>query len=89
MPRWASRILLEITDIRVERLQDITEEDACDEGIKQYENHAFGLDEPKECIGTSAKLAFMRLWNHINGPASWDANPWVWVVKFKRAVTKP
>ncbi|WP_370977233.1 hypothetical protein [Enterobacter ludwigii] len=71
MPRWASRILLEITDVRVEQLNDISEEDARSEGIS----------------GSSArdvKEAYAALWRSIYGSDSWRANPWVWVIKFKR-----
>ena len=73
MPRWASRITLEITNIRVERLQDISEEDARAEGC-----WALG-----DCECT-AKRQYQELWESINGKGSWDANPWVWVVEFRR-----
>lgn len=74
MPRWASRILLEITDIRVERLNDISECDAKAEGA------------PTECcvIGDKHFLGFRSLWKTIYGEESWRANPWVWVIEFKR-----
>lgn len=93
MPRWVSRILLEITEVRVERLQDITEEQVLDEGIG---DHRFTCDRPVEPDGYPACScgsigyvdAFAELWNSINGPGAWDANPWVWVVEFKR-VTPP
>lgn len=83
MPRWASRILLEITNIRVERLNDISEEDAIAEGIKNYENGCYGLDDPGSCMGVKPSIAYMRLWNHINGQGSWDLNPWVWCLTFR------
>lgn len=73
MPHWASRITLEVTGIRVERLQDISHDDACAEGI---ENTRGGVEA---CVGR-----YRDLWESINGPGSWDANPWVWVVEFKR-----
>ena len=72
MPRWASRINLEVVSVRVERLQDISEEDALAEGITLVER------------GTSPVDQFNKLWESINGPGSWEANPWVWVVEFKR-----
>lgn len=74
MPRWASRISLEVTAVRVERLQDISRGDAMDEGCP-FPNMATG-DDPRTW--------FSDLWSQINGAASWDANPWVWVVEFKR-----
>lgn len=70
MPRWASRILLEITAVRVERLQNISNEDALAEGV--------------ELRGKLRPWALYReLWESINGPGSWEANPWVWVIEFK------
>ena len=78
MHRWASRILLEITDVRVERLQDISGEQAEAEGVN-FLREAPDLDETL----TAAQL-FDCLWSSINGAASWAANPWVWVVEFKR-----
>ncbi|SOD42428.1 hypothetical protein [Nitrosovibrio sp. Nv4] len=80
MPRWASRILLEITDIRVERLQDISEEDAIAEGV-QITDEWTGCAED---LNGSHVQAYRHLWESINGAGSWDANPWVWVVEFKR-----
>lgn len=73
MPRWASRINLEITNIRVERLQDISEEDAKAEGVILSVDGLFNHREE-----------FYSLWQSINGPESWDSNPWVWVIEFKR-----
>lgn len=76
MPRWASRITLEITGVRVERLCDISEEDAIAEG--------------SQCAGVPASLtnrgAFAKLWESINGGDSWKKNPFVWVLEFR--VTK-
>ena len=73
MPRWASRIDLLITSVRVERLNDISEEDAKAEGA------------PTECsvIGDKHFLGFRSLWRAIYGDESWQANPWVWVIEFK------
>ncbi|HFQ7428304.1 TPA: hypothetical protein ACHSVW_005957 [Pseudomonas aeruginosa] len=78
MPRWASRILLEITAVRVERLQDITEDQAIAEGIDTHPMGFYG----NGCI--TAGGAFLELWESINGDGRWAANPWVWVVEFKR-----
>lgn len=110
MPRWASRILLEVTAVRVERLQDISEEQAIAEGCytnDQYGDLAGSCDDLWPCPACNgnqvhqagsmggatevdcnecrtAALRFRHLWVSINGPDSWDANPWVWVVEFKR-----
>ncbi len=85
MPRWASRINLEITGIRVERLQDISEEDAKDEGCSggvTTESH-FGSNKAFESTPLSE---FYNLWESINAKRGfgWDKNPWVWVIEFKR-----
>lgn len=77
MPRKASRLTLEITGVRIERLRDISEEDAVAEGV------VFGTGKAGECR-TCAKGAFMDLWNSINGTDAWLKNPWVWVVAFKK-----
>lgn len=79
MPRWASRITLEITEVRVERLQDISEVDAIAEGLTQTAN---GSWLPGPC--DHPEWAYHQLWDQINGPGSWDANPWVWVLSFRR-----
>ena len=77
MPRWASRLTLHIKSVRVERLQEISEADALAEGCTaKLAEEAPALDE--------ARQDFRELWESINGPGSWDANPWVWVVEFKR-----
>jgi hypothetical protein len=73
MPRWASRITLEITGVRIERLQDISRGDAMNEGCP-FPNMAQG-DDPRKW--------YADLWESINGTGSWDLNPWVWVVEFK------
>lgn len=78
MPRWASRLTLEITKVRVERLQSISEEDAKAEG--------FTKSEPIGDTGfeATAKRRFMSLWDRINGKKHpWASNPWVWVIEFK------
>jgi hypothetical protein len=87
MPRLASRIQLKITDIRIERLQGISEDDACDEGAGVWAENPD--NRPKWSDGSLNKYnnhrqAFQALWQSINGDASWNANPWVWVVEFER-----
>ncbi|HHQ5760433.1 TPA: hypothetical protein ACSRHF_000910 [Klebsiella variicola subsp. variicola] len=86
MPRWASRILLEITDVRVERLNAISEEDARAEGIIDGGCLNCGEPEPCGCANQEpdATDAFAYLWQSIYGQENWNANPWVWVIEFKR-----
>jgi len=99
MPRWASRVLLEIVSVRVERLQDISEVDAIAEGATHIRSKAWDREHfpewrylfeeavaagVKPPIGPSPAQAYEKLWESINGAGSWDANPWVWVVEFKR-----
>lgn len=115
MPRWASRITLEVTGVRVERLNDISEEDAKAEGVEVHmmpeewravrqqhgRNEAITFDrEPSADLIAALRLrdvthvparpvrsavaGFRSLWESINGRGSWDANPWVWVVEFRR-----
>ncbi|MEC8823470.1 MAG: hypothetical protein VX673_05810 [Pseudomonadota bacterium] len=81
MPRWASRITLEITGVRVERLQDISERDSREEGAR-FE--LAEIDSVRLGAEASHRGGFQNLWQRINGPDSWYANPWVWVIKFKR-----
>lgn len=83
MPRWASRIQLEITNVRVERLKDITAEDALAEGVAHCAHLSDHWNEyaPDE--------QFSMLWSAINGMESWHANPWVWVIEFKRIERNP
>ncbi|MDP8624890.1 MULTISPECIES: hypothetical protein [Serratia] len=87
MSRWASRITLEITAVRVERLNDISEEDAKAEGVKpagdMLPDYPDTFLTPKGDFAT-AKVAFQRLWQSIYGEESWSANPWVWVIEFRR-----
>lgn len=88
MPRAASRITLEVTEVRVERLQDISEADAIAEGIEAdaqpgdqarlWRNYATGNTT------VCPIFCYQSLWEKINGPGSWDTNPWVWVVEFRR-----
>ena len=86
MQRWACRILLEITDVRVERLQDISEEQAKAEGVRLYTDHAELGDwwhvEGIETYSADPRKSFELLWSSVGG--NWNANPWVWVVEFKR-----
>lgn len=89
MPRWASRITLEVTGVRVERLHAITEEDARAEGVDSCDGEydAAELCRIAKMAGSSHEDArgwFAWLWCQINGAESWDANPWVWVVEFQR-----
>jgi hypothetical protein len=89
MPRWASRISLEVKAVRVERLQDISEADAQAEGVEAaggfmatggcWQNYL-----PNGPSMATACESFQSLWEHISGPESWQANPWVWVVEFAR-----
>jgi len=78
MPRWASRITLEITGVRVERLQNISQEDAKAEGCW----YGRGGGEPDFAVSPADH--FPTLWASIYGEESWQANPWVWVIEFKR-----
>lgn len=89
MPRWASRITLEVTGVRVDRLNDISEADALAEGV--YDGTACRCAEPldfvRSCGMCSGRLVdavglYRALWERINGPGSWNANPLVWVVAF-------
>lgn len=97
MPKEACRLFLEITSIRVEHLQDITDIDATAEGVekgycqdqlynRELVTHMDYLKNEHKWI--HAKLSFQTLWQKINGQESWDANPWVWVIEFKR-IEKP
>ena len=111
MPRWASRITLEITGIRVERLQEISEADAIAEGCvprlsgtwwqgyrdfdedlmhQQWQGEAppdWMIEphkmKPTPWLDRTAKQAYETLWDQINGPGAWAANPWVWCIEFK------
>ncbi len=80
MPRWASRITLEITNIRVERLNDISAMDILAEGVDN------GMSNPSmgKRWENQQHIAWVDLWEKINGEGSWDENPWVWVIEFKR-----
>jgi len=86
MPRWASRIMLEVTGVRVERLQEITEKGARAEGCHGMGSNGDAEFPPEGII--SAVEDFRDLWDSINESRGfgWDKNPWVWVVEFKRVV---
>ena len=79
MPRWASRIDLLVTGVRVQKLQDISEEDAKAEGLRGPKPYTTGA----RIDLASAQLRFADLWESINGIGSWYSNPWVWVVDFR------
>jgi hypothetical protein len=85
MPRWASRLTLRITDVRVERLQEISEDDARAEGVRHRRTGGVGMfffgTEPAR---TTAARCYQQLWENIYGPDSWAANPYVWVIEFRR-----
>jgi hypothetical protein len=95
MPKDAARIWLRIKDVRVERLQDISEDDALAEGIDNltwkdmaYPQNFFDYMDPVGPPLCSAFYSFMSLWDKINGEESTDSNPWVWVIEFER-IEKP
>lgn len=82
MPRWASRITLEITGVRVERVQEISETDVTSEGISAYTLARGATADPPH----DPRWKFVELWDALNGKRghSWQSNPWVWVISFKR-----
>ncbi len=89
MPREACRLFLKITNIRVERLQDISESDSSKEGIKMRVGGVTPYDSFYQIPNNptqfqTAKQAFKSLWQSINGPESWDSNPFVWVIEFEK-----
>jgi len=73
---WVRETCLEVTSVRVERLQDISEKDCWAEGCEGTDDDVTG--------GRSGYRQYLALWESINGPGSWDANPWVWVIEFQR-----
>ncbi len=104
MPRRLCRIMLEIVSVRVERLNEISEEDAISEGIERWRSplpdsltHDYIMwrgylangKRPATDAYNRATHSYRSLWESINGPASWDTNPWVWVVEFKRVTQTP
>lgn len=89
MPRWASRISLKIASVRVERLQSISYADAQAEGVQTETADPWFYHIPTErnvydFAANEPQGSFRKFWESINGPGSWAANPWVWVVEFKR-----
>lgn len=91
MPRWASRLMLEVTGVRVERLHEITDQDCEREGVVDHyacEEPNLESHDPDDCgVHRCNPIAdFRRTWDALNGPRGfgWDSNPWVWVVSFKR-----
>lgn len=95
MPKIAARIFLKVTDVRIERLTDISNEDAIAEGIHEYEDGTYknyfkkkGLRESDGCECWMPIASYQSLWCSINGVESWDADPWVWVISFER-IDKP
>jgi hypothetical protein len=90
MPRFASRLTLEVVSVRVERLNEISEADAEAEGIERYRGPLRWMRwrDPitSEWNRPSATGAFRDLWDSINAKrAPWESNPWVWVIEFKKA----
>ena len=91
MTRVMSRITLEITNVRVERLQDISEADAVAEGIVRQPDDGYGLADTTHYHSADPRMSYWSLWEAINGVGSLEANPWVWAISFKRiaAPTSP
>lgn len=86
MPRWASRLTLRIENVRIERVQDLTEADALAEGCEARYGRSSAPMEPEERDGHSAVQEFAALWDHLHAKhpeRQWNANPWVWVVVFR------
>jgi hypothetical protein len=82
MPRWASRIALAVTDVRVERLQEISEEDAIAEGLQK---EVISVGYQNDSVTLRSRPKFVYLWDKINSDRgySFESNPWVWVISFK------
>lgn len=83
MPRSASRITLEITKVRVERLQDISEEDAKAEGVTPTGRHTTHRYRANDNEDHGHRLEYRKLWNSLHGKGAWDRNDWVWVIEFR------
>lgn len=82
MPRWASRLTLEITDVRIQRLLDCSDADAQAEGLQWVTPGMWCVDRTLPIITHEPRPAYFELWDHINGAGAAAANPWVWVVSF-------
>jgi len=83
MPRWASRIDLRITRLRVEKIQDISDADILAEGV-QFDNHFLNNFFTMQKDTVSPKEAYLKAWTQQYGSTSWEVNPWVWVIDFER-----
>lgn len=93
MPKEAARIFLEVTDVRIEKLQNISEKDAIAEGVHKHSDYGstgyVHYGKPDESFtDIDAVWSFETLWESINGSGSWNKNPWVWVIEFKK-IEKP
>jgi hypothetical protein len=87
MPRQASRITLRVTELRVQRLQDISEQDAKAEGAMWHDGRGIGQSGWRHdytYVHADVRSSFARLWNHLHGPGAWEANPWVAAISFER-----
>lgn len=83
MPRWALRLVLEITDVRVERLLDCSDADARAEGLQWVTPGMWSVDRTLPIIGDDPRRVYFELWDHINGAGAAEVNPWVWAVSFR------
>lgn len=84
MPRWASRITLEVTEVRVQRLQEISGEDTIVEGVQCPTCEAMKYSACHDSGCFHSLQLFKELWNGLHGPGAWEANPWVAAISFKR-----
>lgn len=85
MPRWASRLLLEVTDVRVQQLQEISEQDAQAEGVEPF--RTIGSARDKQWYPEGFRANFKLEWDQLNSKvATWSSNPWVWAISFRRVV---
>jgi len=82
MTRWASRLTLTVTEVRIERLQACSEEDAVAEGLEWVAPGKWSVDRALPIIGDDPRRVYAELWDHINGEGAWQANPWVVAVSF-------